>query len=158
MAAASDSTAARAPALDAAAGWRDVLEAHRAPPLPTPSDTESAILVLSGPAASAAAPGDRAHAAARVEERQRRLVPVLESLGATVTFRYRVLIDAVAVRVPAGRLEALAALPEVTAVVPVSFLAPAQAGAAGTPTAGLAPATRPRLCRPPPEAGRCTWP
>ena len=131
---ASDSAAARAQALDAAAGWRDVLEAHRAPLLPTPSDTESAILVLAGPAASAAAPGDRARAAAEVEERQRRLVPVLQSLGATVTYRYRVLIDAVAVRVPAGRLEALAALAEVTAVVPVSFLAPAQV-APGTPTA-----------------------
>jgi Subtilase family/PA domain len=130
--AATDVTAVRAQALDAAAGWRDVLEAHRAPLLPTPSDTESAILVLSGPPASAAAPADRARAAARVEARQRRLVTVLESLGATVTYRYRVLIDAVAVRVPAGRLEALAALPEVTAVVPVSFLAPAQV-AAGAP-------------------------
>jgi Subtilase family/PA domain len=149
MAATADPTAARAQALDAAAGWRDVLEAHRAPPLPTPSDTESAILMLSGPAASATAPGDRARAAAAVEQRQRRLVPVLESLGATVTFRYRVLIDAVAVRVPAGRLEALAALPEVTAVVSVSFLAPAQV-AGGAPQ-GVAPddAAPP----PPPAAG-----
>ena len=129
-----ESAAARTQALDAAAGWRDVLEAHRAPLLPTPSDTESAILVLSGPAAATAPPGDRARAAAEVEERQRLLVPVLESLGATVTYRYRVLLNAVAVRVPAGRMEALAALAEVSAVVPVSFLAPAQVGA-GSPQA-----------------------
>ena len=38
---------------------------------------------------------------------------MLASLGATVTFRSRVLVNAVGVRVPAGRLESLAALAEV---------------------------------------------
>ena len=64
---------------------------------------------------------------------------MLASLGATVTFRYRVLVNAVGVRLPAGRLEALAALPEVTAVVPVGFLAPAQASPGGALDARRAP-------------------
>ncbi|MGE3141201.1 MAG: S8 family serine peptidase, partial [Thermoleophilia bacterium] len=123
-----DPEAARAAALDAASAWAGSLEAFRAPQLPTPGDTESVILMLDGPAAVAADPGDRAAAAAAIAADQAELTPVLESLGATVTFRYRVLVNAVAVRLPAGRLEALAALPEVTAVVPVGFLAPAQAG------------------------------
>ncbi len=122
-----DPETARAAALDAATAWAGSLEAHRAPQLPTPGDTESVILMLDGPAAVAADPGDRATAAAAITADQDELTPVLESLGATVTFRYRVLVNAVAVRLPAGRLEALAALPEVTAVVPVGFLAPAQA-------------------------------
>jgi hypothetical protein len=126
-----DAAAPRAHGLDAAAGWRDVLEAHRAPQLPTPGDTESVILLLRDPPAAAAAPPDRAAAARRVTARQDALAPVLASLGATVTFRYRVLVNAIGVRLPAGRLESLAALPSVASVVPVSFLAPAQADGAG---------------------------
>ena len=146
---------ARTAALDAAAAWRDTLDAFRAPRLPTPTDTESVILVLGDPPAADAAPGRaRPRRARRSAARQRALEPVLASLGATITFRYRVLVDAVAVRLPAGRLEALAALPEVSAVVPVTFLAPAQA--------------TPRRRRPPPRPrdgarrrrsrarGRCT--
>ncbi len=130
------SAQARSAALDAAAAWRDSLDAFRAPRLPTPTDTESVILMLGGdPPAATAAPGDRARAARQISARQRALEPVLASLGATITFRYRVLVDAVAVRLPAGRLEALAALPEVTAVVPVTFLAPAQAAGASDPPA-----------------------
>ena len=49
-------------ALAAAAAWRDVLEAHGAPQLPPPSDTESAIVVLDGPAVAEHAPADRATA------------------------------------------------------------------------------------------------
>lgn len=124
---------ARSAALDAAAAWRGVLESHRAPQLPTPGDSESVILMLDGPAAVASDPGDRAAAAAAVTADQDELVPVLSSLGATVTFRYRVLVNGIGVRLPAGRLEALAALPEVTAVIPVGFLAPAQAGAPTAP-------------------------
>ena len=127
----SDALAIRSSALDAAAAWRDTLGAHRAPALPTPGDTAAVILVLSDPPAAAADPGDRAAAAAQISERQAALEPVLASLGATVTFRYRVLLDAVAVSVPAGRVEALAALAEVAEVVPVGFLAPAQVAAAG---------------------------
>ena len=130
---ATDAPAARTAALDAAAAWRDSLEAYRAPQLPTPGDTESVILLLADPPASSADPADRAAAAQTITEHQDALLPTLASLGATVTFRYRVLIDAVAVNLPAGRLEALAALPEVTAVVPVGFLAPAQAGPPGPP-------------------------
>jgi hypothetical protein len=144
------SDAARTAALDAAAGWRDTLEAHRAPQLPPPGDTESAILLLSAPPAAAAAPAGRAAAAAAVTAGQESLDPVLASLGATVTFRSRVLVNAVGVRLPAGRLESLAALPEVEAVVPVAFLAPAQAGSGAAsatplpPPEAAAPAPRPR--------------
>lgn len=122
-----DALAVRDSALDAAAAWRGTLEAFRAPQLPTPGDSESVILMLADPPAVAADAGDRAAAAAAVTAGQDEVIPVLESLGATVTFRYRVLVNAIGVRLPAGRLEALAALPEVTAVVPVGFLAPAQA-------------------------------
>ncbi len=52
------------------------------------------------------------------------------------------LANAVAVRLPAGRLEALAALPQVTAVVPVTFLAPAQVEGSTAPSA-LEPAPAP---------------
>lgn len=143
-------SAARAQALDQAAGWRDALEAHRAPSLPTPTDTESAILILRGTPAASAPAAERAAAAARASARQDALVPVLENLGATVTARYRVLIDAVAVRVPSGRLESLAALPGVAAVVPVTFLAPARAVAAA-PGAPADPAAAPDAL---PAAGR----
>ncbi len=139
---AADAAGVRTAALDAAAGWRDVLEAHRAPQLPAPGDTESVILLLSGPPAAAAAPAERAAAAQAVTAGQDALAPVLASLGATVTFRSRVLVNAVGVRLPSGRLESLAALPQVTAVVPVAFLAPAQVAgpAPGPAPAGGAPA------------------
>ena len=81
-----------------------------------------------------------------------------DSLGATVTFRYRVLIDAVAVSVPAGRLEALAALPEVAAVVPCRFLAPAQVAGAAPQAIPPAAPRLPPAAGPPPAAVRCTWP
>jgi hypothetical protein len=131
---AGDPAATRAAALDAAAGWRDTLEDHRAPQLPAPGDTESAILLLADPPAAAAAPQDRAAAAAAATAGQDALAPVLASLGAEVTFRSRVLVSAIGVRVPSGRLEALAALPEVRAIVPVAFLAAAQAGGASPPS------------------------
>ncbi len=142
---------ARVAALDAAQAWRGTLEAFRAPALPTPGDTESVILLLDGPPAVAADPADRRAAAAAVSADQDALVPVLEDLGATVTFRYRVVVNAIGVRLPAGRLEALAALPEVTAVVPVSFLAPAQA--AGDPPAPVPAAPDAPGARPPAPAG-----
>ncbi len=136
---------ARTAALDAAAAWRDTLDAFRAPRLPTPTDTESVILLLGDPPAADAAPAERARVAEEIAARQRALEPVLASLGATITFRYRVLVNAVAVRLPAGRLEALAALPEVRAVVPVTFLAPAQASAPATTPAPAPEASAPAV-------------
>ena len=138
-----DLPAVRIAALDAAAAWRDSLEAVRAPRLPTPGDSESVILILSDPPAASADPADRAAAARAITERQDALISTLSSLGATVTFRYRMLVDGLAVTLPSGRLEAVAALPEVAAVVPVTFLAPAQAdaGAAGPAAAGSAAPT-----------------
>ena len=82
-------------------------------------------------------------------EGQDALAPVLASLGATVTFRSRVLVNAVGVRLPSGRLESLAALPEVVAVVPVAFLAPAQATTAGAEAPAPLPAAEPRARRRP---------
>ena len=123
---ASDPVAARDAALDAALAWRDVLGATRAPALPAPGDTRAVILLLKDPPAAAADPEDRAAAAAAVTAQQDALQPVLADLGATITFRYRVLVDAVAVSVPAGRVESLGTLAEVEAVVPVGYLSPAQ--------------------------------
>jgi Subtilase family/PA domain len=140
-----DAAAVRSAALDAAAGWRDTLEARRAPQLPTPGDTESVILLLRDPPAAAADAEGRAAAARAVTEGQDALAPVLASLGATVTFRARVLVNAIGVRLPSGRLESLARLPEVAAVAPVAFLAPAQAGPAAAPAP--LPAARARARR-----------
>ena len=110
-----DPVAARDAALDAALAWRDVLGASRAPALPAPGDTRAVILLLRDPPAAAADPDDRAAAAAAITAQQDALQPVLADLGATITFRYRVLVDALAVSVPAGRVEALGALAEVAA-------------------------------------------
>lgn len=120
---------ARIATLAGAAGWRDALDAYRAPARPAPSDTESAILVLEGPPTSRATPPDRAAAGQSLASSQSALEETLRSLGATVTFRYRTLVNGLAVRVPAGRLPAIARLPEVRAVIPVEYVAPAQAQA-----------------------------
>lgn len=125
----------RAALLASAAGWHDALEAVRAPQLPVPTDTESAILLLAGPAAVEAPPGGRAAAARAVSAGQSGIERTLSDLGATVTFRYRVLVNGLAVRVPAGRMPAIAALPEVRAVIPVGYMAPAQAGEPAVPAA-----------------------
>ena len=106
------------------------------------------ILLLRDPPAAAADPGDRAAAAAAITEQQDALAPVLADLGATITFRYRVLVDAVAVSVPAGRVEALGALAEVAAVVPVGLPV---AGAGGAVDARRGAVRRRR--RRPPVAG-----
>jgi subtilase family protein/PA domain-containing protein len=137
------SQAARARALAAAAAWRDTLDAARAPEVPQPGSTESVIVLLRGRPAIAARPAGRAAAAAALADRQAALSPVLASLGATVTFRYRVLVNGLALRLPAGRLSALAGLPDIRAIVPVRYLAPAAAaGTASRPTP--LPAERPR--------------
>ncbi len=113
-------------ALAAADAWRDVLEAHGAPQLPPPSDTESAIVVLDGPAVAEYAPADRATAVAQIALQQASVEPALLGLGATINFRYRALVNGFGIRVPTGRLALVAELPEVKAIYPVTYMAPAQ--------------------------------
>lgn len=113
-------------ALAAAEAWRDVLEAHRAPQLPPPSESESAIVVLNGTAVADHATADRAAAFARIGLQQASVEPALLGLGATINFRYRALINGFGIRVPTGRLALVAQLPEVKAIYPVSYMAPAQ--------------------------------
>ncbi len=113
-------------ALAAADAWRDVLEAHRAPQLPPPADTESAIVVLNGPAVADHAAADRAAAMSQIALQQASVEPALLGLGATINFRYRALVNGFGVRVPTGRLALVAQLPEVKAIYPVTYMAPAQ--------------------------------
>ncbi len=113
-------------ALAAADAWRDVLEAHGAPQLPPPSDTESAIVVLDGPAVAEHAPADRATAVTQIALQQASVEPALLGLGATINFRYRALVNGFGIRVPTGRLALVAELPEVKAIYPVTYMAPAQ--------------------------------
>lgn len=126
-----DPAAIRGSLLDAAAGWRDTLEAYRAPARPRPGDTASVILVLGEAPVAAHAPDERAAAARAVTAEQDGLAEVLADLDATVTFRTRVVANTISVRVPAGKVEALAHLAEVREVVPVGFLAPAQVSTSG---------------------------
>ncbi|HTI35081.1 MAG TPA: hypothetical protein VL422_15500, partial [Miltoncostaea sp.] len=146
---AADPVAARDAALDAALAWRDVLGATRAPALPAPGDTRAVILMLRDPPAAAADPGDRAAAAAAVTAQQDALQPVLADLGATITFRYRELVNAVAVSVPAGRVEALGTLSQVAAVVPVGYLSPAQASPSTPADAPAGERAAPAVAGPP---------
>ncbi len=113
-------------ALAAADAWRDVLEAHRAPQLPPPADTESAIVVLNGSAVADVAQADRPAAFAQIGLQQASIEPALLGLGATINFRYRALVNGFGIRVPTGRLALVAQLPEVRAIYPVSYMAPAQ--------------------------------
>ncbi|MDX6555887.1 MAG: minor extracellular serine protease Vpr [Miltoncostaeaceae bacterium] len=152
VAAGRDAAQVRREALAAASGWRDLLEAHRAPQRPTPGDTESAIVVLEGPPAIAAAPGDRAAAAAEITARQEAVEASLRGMGATIGHRYRVLLNGLSVEIPAGRLESIAALPSVRAVVPVSFLAPAAAASGDAGEAAATAAAPPSAV--PPTPGR----
>jgi hypothetical protein len=127
---------ARNGALDAAAAWRDVLDAHRAPAWPRPGETESVIVLLTAPPL-ARAPGG----ADTIAAQQDTVGAVVSDLKGSVTQTTRVVANALAVRLPAGGVEALARLPEVRAVVPVSFLAPAQAAGpreGGTPAGPVA--------------------
>lgn len=116
--------------LAAADAWRDVLEAHGAPQLPPPADTESAVIVLDGAAIADYAQADRAAAVAQIALQQASVEPALLGLGATINFRYRALVNGFGIRVPTGRLALVAQLPEVKAIYPVSYMAPAQDSAA----------------------------
>ncbi len=129
-----DDVERREAALDAAAAWAGTLEAHRAPQAPAPGETESVIVLLRGAPAVSVAPDRRAAAAATIMARQQKVESTLGDLGATVTFRYRVLVNGLGLRLPTGRVAAVAELPEVEAVIPVSFLAPAQIAPAAAPT------------------------
>ena len=113
-------------AISAAGAWRDVLEAYRAPQLPPPADTESAIVVLDGPAIADRAPAERPGALAEISLQQAAVEPALLGLGATINFRYRAVVNGFGIRVPSGRLALVAELPEVKAIYPVTYLAPAQ--------------------------------
>jgi hypothetical protein len=124
MPAVADTAQAPGP-LDAAAAWRDTLEAYRAPEVIPAGDIEEAILLLADPPAASAPPAQRQAAAAAIARRQDELVPVLAQLGAQVTNRYRMLVNGLSVRVSTGHLPAIAALADVEAVVPVTYLAPA---------------------------------
>ena len=126
-------------ALDAAAAWADSLSGVRAPAVPAPRDTESLIVVLAGGGSAAAPAGERAAMAREISRAQERLEPVLAGLGARVAFRYRVLMNAMAVELPAGRASQIAALPEVLAIHPVTLLAPASLDPQPLPPAELTP-------------------
>jgi hypothetical protein len=116
-------------AISAAGAWRDVLEAYRAPQLPPPADTESAIVVLDAPSIAERAPAERAGALAQITLQQASVEPALIGLGATINFRYRAVVNGFGIRVPTGRLALVAELPEVKAIYPVTYLAPAQSSA-----------------------------
>jgi hypothetical protein len=129
-------------AIGAAGAWRDMLEAYRAPQLPPPSNTESAIVVLDGPAIAQRPPAERAGALAQIALQQASVEPALIGLGATINFRYRAVVNGFGIRVPTGRLALVAELPGVKAIYPVTYLAPAQSSApdpAARPLPGAAP-------------------
>jgi hypothetical protein len=116
-------------AISAAGAWRDVLEAYRAPQLPPPAETESAIVLLDGPPIAGRPPEARPGALAQIMLQQASVEPVLLGLGATINFRYRAVVNGFGIRVPTGRLALVAELPEVKAIYPVTYLAPAQSSA-----------------------------
>ena len=123
---ADDLTTSPSRVLAAAEAWRDVLDAHRAPQLPPPADTESAIVVLDGASVAGYAQSDRPAAIAQIALQQASVEPALLGLGATINFRYRAVVNGFGIRVPTGRLALVAELPEVKAIYPVTYLAPAQ--------------------------------
>ena len=126
-------------ALVAAAGWRDVVDGQRAPQVPPAGDTESAIILLDGSGLVDVPEGERAAALAAMQADQLAVEGSLQGMGGVVTHRYRTLVNGLAVRLPSGRLSTAAEIPGIQAVVPVQFMAPAQAEpgqplpAAGTP-------------------------
>lgn len=131
-----DPMGARVGLLDAAAAWRDSLEAHRAPQVPLPGDQESLILVLSSPPLGALAPARRAAAAEAIAEEQEAVRTVMAELGATVGASTRVAANTLTIRIPTGRADAVAAVAQVRTVVPVRYLAPASASRAPGPAIG----------------------
>ncbi|MDH3227479.1 MAG: hypothetical protein OEM67_10390, partial [Thermoleophilia bacterium] len=135
-------------ALASAAAWHDVLDAYRTPELPPPSATESAILVFEEPSAARAAPSARAARAREISNEQQQLEQSIIGIGGVVTFRYRMLVNGLGVRVPTGRLAALARLPAVKAVVPVTYLAPAAEPSSVSPSAPVGATAEPAAVGP----------
>jgi Subtilase family/PA domain len=133
--------------LDAASAWRDTIEGVRAPERLPAGDFEEVIVILADPPASAAAPAERAAAAAAISRRQDELAPVLAQFGVRVVMRYRMLLNGFSVQVPRGQVPAVAALADVEAVVPVSFLAPAGL----SDETGVSQPTEPRDVQPAPS-------
>lgn len=133
-------------ALRAARAWSDLLPGQASPAIPSPSETESAIVVLSQPPLAHVAPADRATAASAIAAEQATFLQSLAAAGGQQTFTYRALVNGVGVRVPTGRLGYLADLPGVLAVYPVTYLVPAQVGATTPqplPSSATAPAAAP---------------
>lgn len=120
--------ATRVEGLAAAAAWADAIGGVRAPRLPDPGPTEHLVVLLEGPGAAWRVPADRPAAAADIARRQSALEPAIAALGGVVTARWRVAIAGLAVEVPAGRADAVAALPGVRGVAPAGYLAPAARG------------------------------
>ncbi len=128
----------------AAAGWRDVIDGQGSPLIPEPSRHESAIVVLESDPLARRAAADRKSSAGQIAIEQRTLEASLTGLGATVNFRYQNVVNGLAIRIPAGRLPLVAALPGVRAVHPVTYMAPsAEPGAQGTPLPDATPAPTP---------------
>lgn len=143
---AEDGTGSPLRALGAAAAWGDVLDAQRAPQLPAPSETESAVVVLQAPPIAERALAARPAAASEIALQQAAVEPALAGLGATINFRYRALVNGFGIRVPTGRLGLVAELPEVKAIYPVTYLAPSQSSVPdpqGQPLPGAAGAVAP---------------
>ncbi|MFN8110531.1 MAG: S8 family serine peptidase [Thermoleophilia bacterium] len=125
--------------LAAAAAWADSLSAHRAPRQPAPGATDDLIVLMDQPPLARVAPADRATAARALDEARSRLEAAVAGLGGTVTARWSVVVAGIAVRIPAGHADAVAALPGVRSAVPVQYLAPAaQAQGPAGPSGGTA--------------------
>lgn len=122
--------AARADGLAAAAAWSDAL-----PPGavggPAPSATDTLIVVLDGAPAATLAPGARAEGAAALRARQAPVEGAVQALGGTVTAHWTVTLNGIAVSIPAGRGDAVAALDGVRSVAPVTYLSPAASAIGG---------------------------
>lgn len=134
-----NASAVRQQGLAEAAAWRDALFAHRAPQAPTPSAHETLVVELEGARAADSPPTERAAASARILADQTAVEARVQALGGTVTARWSIVLNAMAVRVPAGRADAIALLEGVRRVAPVTYLAPAAAGTSGPQPAGAAP-------------------
>jgi len=119
-------------ALLASSAWHDWVDGQRAPQVPPAADTESAIVVLDGPAIVDVPEASRTDALARIQAAQLEVEAAVQGMGGVVTHRYRTLVNGLAVRVPSGRLSSVAEIAGISAVVPVTYLAPAAALPTGT--------------------------
>lgn len=126
-------------ALVSAAAWRDVVAGQRQPQVPPSGDTESVIVLLDAPGLARVPQADHAAALQRLQADQLQLEGSVQGMGGVVTYRYRTLVNALGVRLPAGRLSTLAEVRGIRAVVPVRFMAPAASDAAPVAPTGNGP-------------------